>query len=66
MQQLLGNIGRFNPAGIGAPGSASGGGTTPVGRPWRPADLTVLPPNRRLGQPCCHPRTDAQSDPGFS
>ncbi|HEY0185479.1 MAG TPA: outer membrane protein assembly factor BamE [Rhodopila sp.] len=27
MQQLLGNIGRFNPAGATAPGSASGGGT---------------------------------------
>jgi outer membrane protein assembly factor BamE (lipoprotein component of BamABCDE complex) len=27
MQQLLGNIGRFNPAGVGTPGGASGGGT---------------------------------------
>jgi outer membrane protein assembly factor BamE (lipoprotein component of BamABCDE complex) len=27
MQQLLGNIGRFNPTGVSTPGSASGGGT---------------------------------------
>jgi outer membrane protein assembly factor BamE (lipoprotein component of BamABCDE complex) len=27
MQQLLGNIGRFNPAGVSTPGGASGGGT---------------------------------------
>ena len=27
MQQLLGNIGRFNPAGAAAPGTAAGGGT---------------------------------------
>jgi outer membrane protein assembly factor BamE (lipoprotein component of BamABCDE complex) len=27
MQQLLGNIGRFNPAGVATPGTASGGGS---------------------------------------